>query len=204
MSKIIIVTNKILDVWTDPSLDLRQEDSIVIQSSVTQETAIKKEAFRPKPAIDIRAFRPEDAKAFRVLNEDWIAKHFGLEEKDRITLGDPEGHILQKGGHIFMAFSEDGPVGCCALLLVRPGVYEVAKMTVAEEYRGYGIGRRVLAYTIEQGKALGAESLYLETNRKLVDAIHLYEAMGFHHLPPDRVVPSPYVRANVFMELKFR
>ena len=174
------------------------------QSSVIQEALTKKAAVRPKPAIDIRAFWPEDAKAFRVLNEDWIAKYFGLEEKDRITLGDPEGQILQKGGHIFMAFSGDGPVGCCALLLVRPGVYEVAKMTVAEEYRGYGIGRRVLAYTIEQGKALGAESLYLETNKKLVDAIHLYEAMGFRHLPPERVVPSPYARANVFMELTLR
>jgi putative acetyltransferase len=173
----------------------------VTQSSVIQETSTKRAAFRPKPTIDIRVFRPEDAKAFRILNEDWIAKHFGLEEKDRITLGDPEGHILQRGGHIFMASSEDGPVGCCALLLVRPGVYEVAKMTVAEKYRGYGIGRRVLAYAIEQGKALGAESLYLETNKKLVDAIHLYEEMGFCHLPPERVVPSPYVRADVFMEL---
>jgi len=176
----------------------------VRQSSVIPEASTKKAAFRPQPAIDMRAFRPEDAEAFRVLNEDWIAKHFGLEEKDRITLGDPEGQILQKGGHIFMVFSEDGPVGCCALLLVRPGVYEVAKMTVAEEYRGYGIGRRVLAYTIEQGKALGAESLYLETSKKLMDAIHLYEAMGFRHLPPERVVPSPYVRANVFMELTLR
>jgi len=126
----------------------------VTQSSVIQEALTKKAAVRPKPAIDIRAFWPEDAKAFRVLNEDWIAKYFGLEEKDRITLGDPEGQILQKGGHIFMAFSGDGPVGCCALLLVRPGVYEVAKMTVAEEYRGYGIGRRVLAYTIEQARLL--------------------------------------------------
>ena len=43
--------------------------------------------------------------------------------------------------------------------------------------------------------------LYLETNRKLALAIRLYESVGFRHLPPERVVPSPYARANVYMEL---
>jgi putative acetyltransferase len=156
-----------------------------------------------RPEVIFRSFRPEDAVAFRELNEDWITKNFGLEPKDRETLGDPEGHILQLGGHIFMAVVDGKAVGCCALLRMRQGVFEVAKMTVAEDCRGMGLGRKMLAYTIAQGKALGAESLYLETNANLRDAIHLYEALGFRHLPPERVTPSPYARANVFMELQF-
>jgi putative acetyltransferase len=156
-----------------------------------------------RPEVEFRAFRSEDATAFRELNEDWITKNFGLEPKDRETLGDPVGHISQVGGHIFMAAVDGKAVGCCALLLVRPGVFEVAKMTVAEDYRGLGIGRKMLAYTIAQGKALGATTLYLETNNKLLDAIHLYESLGFRHLPPESVTPSPYARANVFMELRF-
>jgi putative acetyltransferase len=153
--------------------------------------------------MKLRPFRIEDADAFRKLNEDWIAKHFKIEAKDRETLEDPDGHILQLGGHIFMALVGGRAVGCCALLWMKPGRFEVAKMTVAEGYRGMGIGRKVLAYTIAQGKALGAESLYLETNDKLHDAIHLYEALGFRHLPAESVIPSPYVRANVYMELVF-
>lgn len=154
-----------------------------------------------RPVIAIRAYRPEDAAAFRELNEDWIEKHFGLEEKDRTTLGDPETYILKPGGHIFMALAEGKAIGCCALLLMRPGMYEVAKMTVAEGYRGHGVGRRLLAHTILAGWTLGADTLYLVTNDKLVDAIHLYESLGFRHVPPERVVPSPYARANVYMEL---
>jgi putative acetyltransferase len=92
-------------------------------------------------------------------------------------------------------------VGCCALIFLRPGVYEVAKMTVTESYRGRGLGRRLLEYTIAQASALGAASLYLETNDSLLNAIHLYEALGFRHLPPERVTPSSYARANVFMDL---
>jgi N-acetylglutamate synthase-like GNAT family acetyltransferase len=91
-------------------------------------------------------------------------------------------------------------VGCCALIPISSDVFEVAKMAVAEAWQGRGIGRRVLSYTVEQGRALGAASLYLETNSRLQNAIHLYESLGFEHLPPK---PSPYVRANVFMELRF-
>jgi N-acetylglutamate synthase-like GNAT family acetyltransferase len=153
--------------------------------------------------VELRPFRAGGAKAFRALNEAWIEKHFGLEAKDRETLNDPERKILARGGHIFMAVDGEKAVGCCALLLLRPGVYEIAKMTVAEGQRGRGLGRKILAYTIAQGKALGAAALYLETNDSLLDAIHLYEELGFRHLPPERVTPSPYARANVFMELVF-
>jgi GNAT superfamily N-acetyltransferase len=152
--------------------------------------------------IEIRPFQAGDGEAFRVLNEAWIERHFGIEERDRATLGDPEGKILARGGHIFMAVDGKTPVGCCALIGLRPLAYEVAKMTVAESHRGRGLGRKLLAYTIAQAKALGAKTLYLETNSSLVDAVHLYEELGFRHLPPERVAPSEYARSNVFMEME--
>lgn len=154
-----------------------------------------------KPVIEMRSFRPGDAAAFRELNEDWIRKNFVLEPQDVKSLADPEGYILRKGGQIYLVEMDGDVVGCCALLVMRPGVFEVGKMTVAERCRGLGIGRRMLEYVIEQGRALGAVSLYLETNTGLKDAVHLYESAGFTHLPPERVVPSPYARANVYMEL---
>ncbi|HEY2040928.1 MAG TPA: GNAT family N-acetyltransferase [Edaphobacter sp.] len=151
-------------------------------------------------SVQLRPFQPGDAADFRRLNRAWIEKFFGLEEADNKMLDDPEGYVLSKGGHIFFAVANGTPIGCCALVPIDEGVFEVAKMAVAELWQGRGIGRRVLAYTIEQGRALGASKLYLETNSKLANAIHLYESLGFKHLPPK---PSPYVRANVFMELPF-
>ena len=35
----------------------------------------------------------------------------------------------------------------------------------------------------------------------LANAVHLYESVGFKHLPPERVGPSPYARADVHMEM---
>jgi len=157
---------------------------------------------QPWPEVVLRSFRPGDESAFRELNEAWIAKYFTIEEPDRVVLSDPVANIIGEGGYIFMAVVDDLPVGCCALLPMQPGAFELAKMAVTESIRGRGIGRRVLEYAIDQARKLGASRLYLETNRTLANAIHLYESVGFQHVSPDQVIPSPYARANVFMEMK--
>jgi GNAT superfamily N-acetyltransferase len=155
----------------------------------------------PEPVVSIRPFRDGDAAAFRMLNEEWIARYFTIEEMDRIVLGDPVGQILAPGGHILMAVADGVPIGCCALVLEEPGVYEVAKMSVSERYRNRGVGRRLLNETLARARALGARRLYLGSNSRLANAIHLYESVGFRPVPPERVAPSPYARANVFMEM---
>ncbi len=152
-------------------------------------------------AIVFRSFQPGDEEAFRVLNEAWIEEHFQLEEKDRETLGDPDRHILAEGGYIFMAQRGAEPIGTCALIALGDGRFEIAKMTVAAQERGQGVGRQLLEYAIAFARAKAIRRLYLETNTKLQDAIRIYEAVGFRHLPAERVKASPYARANVYMEM---
>jgi len=149
----------------------------------------------------IREFQEGDETAFRMLNEEWITRYFVMEAKDVASLADPYGAILNKGGRIFFAIGNDQPIGCCALLAMGPGEFEVAKMAVTESCQRSGIGRRLLEATISEAKASGARRLYLETNHVLSSAIRLYESVGFRHLPPERIVPSPYARADVYMEL---
>jgi putative acetyltransferase len=153
--------------------------------------------------IEFRPFVPGDAAAFRELNEAWIASNFVVEEKDWEVLNDPFTYILEPGGALLMAVRDGVAIGTCALLPMGDGSFEVAKMTVSEEYRGLGIGKKLLAHVIEYAREIGAKRLYLETNRKLQSAIHVYESLGFRHLPAERVKPSPYARANVYMELFF-
>jgi putative acetyltransferase len=155
------------------------------------------------PQIDlaIRDFKPGDEVAFRKLNEEWITRYFSVEPKEEALLADPQGTILDPGGRIFFAVLDGQPVGCCALRAIAPGEFEVAKMAVTESCQRSGIGRRLLEKVIAEARAIGAHRLYLETNIKLSTAIRLYESMGFRHLPPERIVPSSYARANVYMEL---
>ncbi len=157
----------------------------------------------PSPASDvlIRAFRPGDELAFRRLNEAWITRYFALEEKDLLTLRDPQKYILQPGGQILFAQLAETLVGCCALIRLAPDSFEVAKMAVDESFQGRGIGRLLLQGSIDLARSLGARRLYLETNSKLAPARHLYDYFGFRLIPAESLPPSPYARADVRMEL---
>jgi putative acetyltransferase len=159
---------------------------------------------RLAPEIEIGPLRTaEDAVAFRRLNEEWITRSFTLEAKDRETLGDPEKNILSKGGQIFMVHADGEAVGCVALIPFpeREGVFELSKMAVSSKLRGLGIGRRLLVYAVEQARAIGARSLFLGSSTKLLPAVHLYEAIGFRHVPAETLPEMKYARADVFMEM---
>jgi len=151
--------------------------------------------------LTIREFAAGDEVAFRELNEEWIQRYFAMEPKDEESLADPWGSIIQPGGRIFLAHQDEKAVGCCALVVIGPGEFEVAKMAVTESARRGGIGRRLLETAITAARAIGARRLYLETNHKLEPAIRLYEAVGFRHIPKNRVAPSPYARSDVSMEM---
>jgi len=147
--------------------------------------------------MEIVEFEPCHADAFHRLNEAWISKYFVIEAKDLEVLLEPQAKIIDKGGRIFMALKDGAAVGCAALLRMTDGGYEVAKMTVSEDLRGSGLGRKLMQRCIDAGSEMGATRLYLETNSSLGPALGLYRAMGFRDLPPTE---TPYVRADVFME----
>jgi putative acetyltransferase len=155
----------------------------------------------PVAEVGIRQFQPGDAAAFRRLNEEWITRFFRIEPKEEPILADPEATILDSGGRIFVATAGDRCVGCCALIRIREREFELAKMAVEPSYQGAGIGRRLLHAVIEEGRNAGAQRLYLETNHVLTPAIQLYESMGFKHIDANRIIRSPYARADVYMEL---
>lgn len=151
--------------------------------------------------VIVRAMRPGEETAFRQLNEAWISRYFVLEPEDQIALQNPGKKILEPGGKVLMAVQGDEPIGCCALMPIGPGEFEVVKMAVTDRFQGRGIGRMLLTAIIEAARQAGATRLHLETNRILAPAIHLYESCGFQHIPAERITPSPYARSNVQMEM---
>jgi ribosomal protein S18 acetylase RimI-like enzyme len=152
--------------------------------------------------MQIVDFRPELAGAFKALNEAWITTLFALEPKDELVLSDPEGQIVGKGGRVLFALEDGEAVGCCALMALPDGGFELAKMAVADAFKGRGLGRALMAAAVERAKAAGAPRLYLETNSGLAPALALYRSFGFVEVTPAE--QSPYERVDVCMELVLR
>ena len=150
-------------------------------------------------SILIRSFRPGDEIAFRDINLEWIERFFAVEQKDLEVLDNPKTCILDRGGEILLALDGDEPVGVVALVVMGEGSVELAKMGVRPAAQGRGAGRLLVAGAIAKARKMGMRRVYIETNSKLGPALKLYRDAGFQ--PLREPVPSPYVRADVQLEL---
>ncbi|MEP6572787.1 MAG: GNAT family N-acetyltransferase [Gemmatimonadota bacterium] len=150
--------------------------------------------------ITIEPFRPEHADAFAALNRAWLVEHELLEPADEKVLLDPWTHIIEPGGHLFIALNGSEVLGTSALIPHgEPGVFELAKLAVAPSAQGRGLGRRLVEVCLAEARREGASRVMLLSNSRLARAVALYEAMGFAHRPLPPVLP--YHSADVCMEL---
>jgi DNA-binding MarR family transcriptional regulator/GNAT superfamily N-acetyltransferase len=137
---------------------------------------------RPGPGFAIRPFHDDLAPEFARINRQWIEAMYALEPLDMAQLADPRREIVDPGGDIlFVEDPELGIVGTCGLLKTGAAEFELIKMAVRPEARGRGAGEFLLRATIERAFALGAERLFLLTNRKSETAIRMYQRNGFVH-----------------------
>jgi len=122
------------------------------------------------------------AGAFRDINAQWIEAMYRMEDVDRDVLDHPRERIIEPGGAILFVREEGlGIVGTCALRKTGPASFELTKMSVLETARGLKAGEFLLAAAIARAQSLGAQTLYLLSNRRSAAAIHLYEKLGFVH-----------------------
>jgi N-acetylglutamate synthase-like GNAT family acetyltransferase len=148
--------------------------------------------------LQIVAYTPADAAAFRALNHEWITQYFEIEEVDNQILDNPEDYILAKGGAILMAKYEGQTVGTCALIKINETKFELGKMAVTTPMQGKKIGQQLVAAALNKAKDLGAKKLVLLSHRSLQTALHVYQKMGFRQVP---CAPNGYKRADIQMEM---
>ena len=113
--------------------------------------------------ISVIEFEPKYAGDFNQLNLEWLDK-FGLTEAaDLRMLNNPQKEILDTGGAIFLAKSGENIVGSAALIKETFSQYELAKMAVAEAFKGKGISKLLIEACLERARKAGAERIYLSS-----------------------------------------
>ena len=148
--------------------------------------------------MKILRYKPEYQKHFERLNKAWLNKYFEVEPLDEKLLSQPEENILKNGGQILFAEHQGQIIGTAALVFVKKGVYELAKMAVDEAFQGIAAGKCLCSSAIEEVKKLNAEKLILFTSSKLQTAISLYHKLGFKDISLDEAL---FRRADIKMEL---
>jgi GNAT superfamily N-acetyltransferase len=144
-------------------------------------------------------YSPAHAAAVAALTRAWLEQYVHVEPADVAFMRDPYAYVVEPGGHLFVATLRGAVVGTVSLCVTTvPNQYELAKLAVAEQYRGLGLGQRLMRHCIAQARTLGATSLVLYTTPKLVAAHQLYRAYGFVEVPMDT---QQYEAADLKMEL---
>jgi len=148
--------------------------------------------------IEIIDYGDEYANDFKQLNLEWLEKYNLTESHDLEIINHPKETILDGGGCIYLAKSDDKIVGTAGLANAGNGVYELVKMAVAPAFRGKGISRMLMDRCLNKAKELNAKKIFLYSNSQLTTAISLYKKYGFIHVD---ATGSPLLTADVKMEL---
>jgi|TARA_B100001029_G_scaffold104759_1_gene86340 N-acetylglutamate synthase and related acetyltransferases len=148
--------------------------------------------------ICINEYETKFDKDFFVLNKVWIEESWILEESDKKDLLNPK-KIVDNGGQVFFAVEHQSAVGTVAMIKSSEYKFELAKMTVKENYRGKGIANMLMDQCLDFAKQKNAKEIFLISNDSLTIARNLYDKYGFKEVDLDS---QKYDRGNVKMTLK--
>ena len=118
-----------------------------------------------------------------------INRRFGFEPAQDET--DQDAALLIPPTGIFVvAVSDTEPVACGGLKTIASGVGELKRMWVRDDWRGAGLGSRLLRHLEDRARALGHHTVRLDTNGALNEAISMYQRSGYRRI--DRYNDNPW------------
>lgn len=165
---------------------------------------------------------PQDEALLIDLNAEYlghvfsgVAARFGITMVDIFPGGDIRAYLpavlpktLGPGPpeSSFFILEQDGePIGMGGVRRVRDGVCEMKRVYLRDVAKGQGLGRRLVERLIEDGRAFGYRTMFLDTSPTLETAIGLYERLGFKRISayPEVEVPEIMFPHWVFMAKDF-
>jgi ribosomal protein S18 acetylase RimI-like enzyme len=143
--------------------------------------------------VELRAVDPDDDDAQRC-----VAAYFA--ELDARSGGgfDPGTSRSVRPDLFLVAYRGDRAVGCGGVTH-HGGWSEIKRVWVADDARGLGIARRLMAALEADAVRHGAAVARLDTNRHLTEAQALYRSIGYAEIPPfnDEVFADHWFEKNL-------
>ena len=115
------------------------------------------------------------------------AANICIQNYDRELAGLP-GQYQAPDGVLLLAWVDGVAAGCCAVRVLRKDRVlergcEMKRLWVGPEFRGLGLGRRLVKVAIEWAARVGYEAMYLDTvPAAMPEANGMYAVMGFERV----------------------
>lgn len=126
-----------------------------------------------------------------------LARYFGeLDERFRSGFDPGAGGAADVAamrtpdGAFVLMRSDQATVGCGGLQRIDDATGEIKRMWIDPDWRGLGLGGRLLTQLEAVARELGRTRVVLDTNESLVEAIAMYERAGYQQI--ERYSDNPY------------
>ncbi len=103
------------------------------------------------------------------------------------------------GGALLLAFQKEEAAGTIALRRLNGTSGEVKRLYLRSKFRGHGLGRRLLNEVIQRARAFQYDCLYADTLPSMMEALSLYERVGFERVEAYSNTPTPNA---IYLRLK--
>lgn len=109
-------------------------------------------------------------------------------------------NLNAKYAAVLLARVDGKPAGAVAVREIAPGVAEMKRMFVREEFQGLGLGRKLARRIVRAATDLGFEIMRLDTSTRQTEAQSLYRALGFKSVNAYYDVPDAVANDLLFFE----
>ncbi|MGJ8561989.1 MAG: GNAT family N-acetyltransferase [Alphaproteobacteria bacterium] len=140
--------------------------------------------------IDI-ARTPEDIAHVKALFleylafiEDYLGQSLAFQNTEAEFTSFPNSYDV-----LLLAKVDGAPVAACGIKPFKDDICEFKRLYCRPSARGHNIGERLMAESFLAAKALSYAHMYLDTDKGLKHANHIYEKAGFRDI--DRYYDNP-------------
>lgn len=130
-----------------------------------------------------------------------IDAYFDVEAFEQ-ELASLPGKYAPPHGQLLLATVDGTPAGCVALRGIDSASCEMKRMFVYTQFHGKGVGLALATSLLKEARALGYQTMRLDTSIRQNEAKGLYQRLGFKFVEPYYEVPEEMRNWLVFMELE--
>ncbi len=144
--------------------------------------------------IEILAARfPEDQAAVLSIFREYVTSpSVSLDYQDHeAEFAALPGKYAPPSGYLLLAWSNNQVAGCAALRPIDDKIAEMKRVYVRPDYRGQGIGRRLVLQLLRLAEQAGYRRICLDVLAEFTTAQALYRTLGFLPAPPVSFNPMP-------------
>ena len=140
-------------------------------------------------SFQIKVSDPQGADALTLLHEATLEARALYSDLHDPSAPFPTNPPTPPRGIYLLVYDDTRPVGSGALRPLDESTVEIRRMYVLKEYRRHGVAMLILEALEREAARLQYRSMRLETGKRQLPAMRLYEAYGFTRIPPF----GPYV-----------